>query len=534
MKPSFQSRKDFPPVRKYFYYIVLVGIEFLYLMGILQGNTNTILGASFWLSFGLMFYFCRSDSKLHRPMGTDNTKEKLLIAAAILLTIICCISPMDLSPTWNGEDPDHRNQYELLAESFLDGKLYIEYGDEAELLTLTNPYDPAERRESGVSYHWDHAYYNGRYYMYFGVVPVILLFLPYRILTGTALTTFRATQFFVAWIIIGFFCLFRLLQRNYFRKMSIGMYLLLSASFSVISVWYSIARPALYCTAITSGICMMLWSIFFFCKGVWDCEDLKKQLFYALLGSLFGALTFGCRPPIGFANILVIPLLITFLKQHRMNPKLFRNLCLAVSPYLVVAIALMCYNYARFENPFEFGQSYQLTSSDQRELFQSVTLVRVVNDLLRNIFDYTTLKEEFPYVTHSGLLFNFPIFLCLYSGLLPSVREKLKEKGLGVFTIFLLIAIVIITVMDAIGAPYLMERYRMDIYFIASILGFIMLGTWQETLDTSRHCRFSVVTMHVSVLMIFLSVFHYFRELDADAYNFMELLEPVICFWKNW
>ena len=48
-------------------------------------------------------------------------------------------------------------------------------------------YMPA-RKEAGVSVHWDHAYYNGHYYMYFGVVPVLLLFLPFRLLTGQALT----------------------------------------------------------------------------------------------------------------------------------------------------------------------------------------------------------------------------------------------------------------------------------------------------------------------------------------------------------
>ncbi|MBR3537441.1 MAG: hypothetical protein IKN79_00015, partial [Eubacterium sp.] len=41
------------------------------------------------------------------------------------------------------------------------------------------------------------------------------------------------------------------------------------------------------------------------------------------------------------------------------------RLLLAASPYIVTAAALMTYNYVRFENPFEFGQTYQLTVVDQ-------------------------------------------------------------------------------------------------------------------------------------------------------------------------
>ena len=129
-----------------------------------------------------------------------------------IVTILFCILPMDDLPIWNGEIPGHRNQYELMAEAILEGRLDFAYGDEAELETLNNPYDPDERREAGVTFHWDHAYYDGHYYMYFGVVPVFLLFLPYRVITGTALTTFRATQVFTAVIIAGIFSLFWLLH----------------------------------------------------------------------------------------------------------------------------------------------------------------------------------------------------------------------------------------------------------------------------------------------------------------------------------
>ena len=96
------------------------------------------------------------------------TFKKAVIYAVALITMVCCILPMDNLPIWNGEFPEHRNQYELITESILDGRIDIVYGDEAELEALNNPYDPEEREATGVTYHWDHAYYDGHYYMYFG------------------------------------------------------------------------------------------------------------------------------------------------------------------------------------------------------------------------------------------------------------------------------------------------------------------------------------------------------------------------------
>ena len=127
-------------------------------------------------------------------------RKKLFTILFVSTLVLICTAPMGQFPLWNGEKPGHRNQYELMAENLLNRRLYFSYGDEDQLLQLTNPYDPNERKASGVSYHWDHAYYKGKYYMYFGIVPVFLSFLPYRVITGQPLTTYHATQFFVAQI----------------------------------------------------------------------------------------------------------------------------------------------------------------------------------------------------------------------------------------------------------------------------------------------------------------------------------------------
>ena len=145
----------------------------------------------------------------------------------MIITIVISVYPMSLSPVWNGTIPGHRDQYERMAQSILNGHLYLEYEDvDPRLSEMENPYDPQARKELGIYYHWDHAFYNGKYYMYFGIVPVVLLFLPYQLLTGNALTTYKATQIFTVGTILAIFALFDFLRKKFFPKMPFDLYLI--------------------------------------------------------------------------------------------------------------------------------------------------------------------------------------------------------------------------------------------------------------------------------------------------------------------
>lgn len=442
--------------------------------------------------------------------------KKVIAFAAALLTILICTLPMGDLPIWNGERPGHRNQYELMAEAILDGRISFNYGDEGELDILENPYDPDAREESGVKFHWDHAYYNGQYYMYFGVVPVFLAFLPYRIVTGTALTTYRATQFFTALIIAGIFSLFWLLHKLFFKKLPFGLYLSLSAAFSAMSVWYAIAEPALYCTAITAAVALEVWSIFFFVWAVYYEKNENKQILLAGIGALLGALVFGCRPPIGLANLVVIPLLYIFLQEHPINWKLAGKLVLAASPYMVVAAGLMIYNYARFEDPFEFGQAYQLTVADQSNYNLSISaseLLRIFNETTGNFLTFKSIKDTFPYLQTSSVFFNFPILFFSAVVLFAPVHDTAKKNKSRPFLLGLFAAAIAITAADVLWSPYLLERYRMDIYFLMGIICFLALGMWYE--ENGKKRGLSVLIYALSAATIVSAFLLYARRLEV-------------------
>ncbi len=475
-----------------------------------------------WLCLGvagLLVFALRPNSALHAvTVERAGTGSAIAMVLTLVTVIYASLAPMDDLPIWNGEQPNHRNQYEVMAEALLEGHVDIVYGDEEELLKLENPYDPDERESSGVMYHWDHAFYKGHYYMYFGIAPVLILFLPYRAITGKPLTTYHATQIFAALTVAGLFALFHLLARRFFKKLPVSVYIALSAAFSMMSVWYASAEPALYCTAITAALAFETWSLYFFIRAVWWAKSENRQILLAFFGALFGAVTFACRPSVALANILVIPMLFAFLKQRKFTLKLLCKLCLAALPYVVVAAGLMWYNYIRFENPFEFGQKYQITVADQSKYGFSLdgeTLLRVLNGTVCNFFEVGRMSAQFPYIPTTSVFFNFPMLLMCLGLIRGGTARGLRREGvLGTAWCFIAAAAVI-TAIDVLWTPVLLERYRMDIYFLMAAGCFIAIGFWHDSLDEKHAARLSFISSAMSVATVISSFLLYARTVGV-------------------
>jgi hypothetical protein len=76
---------------------------------------------------------------------------------------------------------DLTGYYDYLGRSFAQGRLSLPVEPAPELLAQPNPYDP----NSDDTYKlWDTALFHRRYYLYHGAGPAVLLFAPWRLLTG--------------------------------------------------------------------------------------------------------------------------------------------------------------------------------------------------------------------------------------------------------------------------------------------------------------------------------------------------------------
>lgn len=465
------------------------------------------------LCFISLYVFFILYIKLHElVMNQIQVAHKIIIFITMLATILICILPMPLSPYWNGtmKVAADMQQYDRLGDALLEGHLYIDKGDiDPALQTMDNPYDPVERERLGVKYHWDEVYYNHHYYTYFGIVPTIILFIPYKLLTGEALLTYQATQIFASLLIVGLFFLFFIFSKILFPNLPFSIYLLLTTTFSVLSVGYSIAAPALYCTAIISAICLMIWSITSFIKGLWLAQSLKESKAYLFAGALLGAMAFGCRPPVALANLIIIAVILHIKEIEEWNhSEKAKVLVYIIVPYVLVGLLLILYNYARFGNPFEFGISYQLTLADQH-LYQSFAerfdLKRILTGISVLLFGITNFTRSFPHVVFCGIFINFPIFLFSFYTLFSKVTITLKEKKMHLMVLLLFVSFLFIAFTDVYWTPFPLPRYQLDFCFLLCIITFIAIGAWLENgLNINRKWMIS--------LLVFLSFFSVFTQ----------------------
>ena len=120
------------------------------------------------------------------------------------------------------------------------------------------------------------------------------------------------------------------------------------------------------------------------------------------------------------------------MRQRKISINLLRKLFFAALPYLLVAILLMLYNYIRFDNPFEFGQAYQLTVANQSNYgitFNMSTMVNLMQNNWNNFFGYSKIVSYFPYLNHSGVFLIF-LFYSGYSIFLDQTFVKILVKSI--------------------------------------------------------------------------------------------------------
>ncbi len=485
---------------------------------------------------GVFFYLVRPKSKVHRiRMNHLERGHKLLCALIITVTCLVAFSTMKISDWWSDKGPNYQFQYEAMTEAVLDGHLYLNLDVSPELAAMDNPYDSNRRSEENVSFYWDHAFYKGHYYMYFGVVPVFLLFIPLKIL-GISLYSYQATQIFVIFIILGMFAIFNEITKRMCPEIPLSGFLSVSVATSWIAVWYAVKYPALYCTANTSGICMAVWGFYFCYRAFVTDKEKKKVIIHAVIGALFSALTFGCRPTIGFFCLTLIPLLYFYLKKCGNVKEFIKLFVLFCIPFVIVAVLLMLYNYARFENPFEFGQSYQLTTVDQHAYSDNkFKLNECLTGLLFHFFDYAPLSDTFPYIHHDGCFVLFPVLLIGFRsiGLTGAMnRGKTMIKGL---TGTIILTVVIISFYHVMWAPIMFRRYSLDFNFLLGFL--VMFGTCGLYWQAKDHAKISfwltMLATYTFVICFLLFFVDYDYSIATHQPEILEKAKNLVIFWKK-
>lgn len=506
----------------------------------------------------LLLYCLRPGSPLYDNRLWNRQRGAKLLC--VLLTLLLCLSGLGLLTRVNTpfasipEDPNwaHHHQYAKLARALAEGRTWIE--EEADgpalsvLAQMKDPYDESVRYnitvQDGIRFPWDTAYYQGHLYVYFGVVPVLLTYLPWYLLTGSDLPTVYAVLCSFGLVLLGAFLLLRGLIRRYFPRTPFLLYLLLSLLFGCCScvILYALV-PGFYVLPITFSLafaCFALalwlsaaerWALrlngpqasgepdalcFAPLRGLPRSGSVNRRL---LPGAFFAALTAGCRPQYLVFSLLALPIFLPLVRQEgRLRKGLPRMLLLAL-PYLAVALPLMYYNQLRFGSPFDFGANYNLTTNNMP--LRGWQPGRLPDGLWEYLFRTPDLDLSFPYVhstasrllylgntirepMYGGALLLHPflwIFLCY-----GRVRPGLRRRGLRALVLLPPALALAVIAADTEMAGILL-RYMGDflpLLYLSSIL--IFLTCWEEgSASLQRRLKlFLPATLCVTAALCFL------------------------------
>ena len=131
-------------------------------------------------------WFCcapgRLPKKSLKPLAAALTACLLIFATYMTNMYRYTVSGHSLK---NDFESHYGNQIsQEIVDAFEAGRVTLDQTPNDDILSLENPYDGSQRDASGAYYLWDHLLYDGKYYSYYGIAPVLVLFLPYHLLTG--------------------------------------------------------------------------------------------------------------------------------------------------------------------------------------------------------------------------------------------------------------------------------------------------------------------------------------------------------------
>jgi len=354
-----------------------------------------------------------------------NTKSKSQVMMLILTTIGVMITYLGIWlfasgwSVWVGMHPSSSiwysyNQYANLANSLLHGHTWLDLPVSEGLKHLTDPYNYNARiglSASGSFSFWDHAYYNGHYYCYFGVIPAIIFFMPYEILSGGQ--WLPSAYAILISVLLGaiFATLFvTRLAKTYFKDPSLGAVMFGIWMMGIGSgILYHVFTCSFYSVPEAASYMFTLAALWCWLSSIKHPN--KVSIPWVFFGSLFMACNLGCRPQFMFAALLAIPIYwnAVFKDRSLFSRRGFWPTVMAILPFVLVFVPLMMYNVARFGSPLNFGNKYQLTVFDANTAqFPHSSVFSIA---FYYLFQPMSLIGIFPFVSSTqmpGLLY-FPL-----------------------------------------------------------------------------------------------------------------------------
>ena len=311
---------------------------------------------------------------------------------------------------WSSGNPfafgENRDDYfNLLSDAFLHGKLHLLIEPPQELLALPDPYDPAQNTPFALH---DAALYKDHYYLYWGPVPALLLFIPFRLLPFGDLPETLAVFLFA---FVGFcfsIAVLRILARRYAPQAprwmlgAVGVALAFGNALPFV-----LRRASMYELAITAGFCFLFIALYLALTGL--PRDGEPRWLRLGLASLSVGLAVGCRPT-AIVGVLGLLVLTVVLARHAAGGRRAqaRIAAILLGPAAAIGVLLIAYNMARFGSPLEFGTSYMLAGYNPK-LREANQLRYLAPGLWYYLLARPHLTLGFPFIHISPPSLSYPL-----------------------------------------------------------------------------------------------------------------------------
>jgi hypothetical protein len=288
-----------------------------------------------------------------RPRQSRILLLTLAFGVVVFLRMAAAFAP------WDGVVYGVGHHYEYLTEGFLSGHTYLSVDPPQDLLELKDPYKPGQKVSRSLL---DASLYKGRYYIYYGPTPAVLLMAPWRLATGLMIPQRVAVALFGAAGLAALALLLRSVRARLYPGASDAA-LAWAFFFAANASWLPVVirRPLFWELPIVAAVACLWWALYF----LWKYHDSGGSRRWAVATGLALGFMVGSRVTYVFASGLILVCLAPWRAGGRGRWASFWTASGIVG---LMGAALLEYNHIRFGRWLEFGQSYQIWGDEYRNL----------------------------------------------------------------------------------------------------------------------------------------------------------------------
>ncbi|WP_156958296.1 hypothetical protein [Bifidobacterium crudilactis] len=415
-------------------------------------------------------------------------------------------------------------EYQSVARALASGHSWIDYPVADMLTSMQNPYQSDLRElmktQTQQPILFDYVFYDGKYFSYFGVLPALLFFLPYHVITGGDLVPWKVI------LILGVILAMLSMRFVYlcFKRFSPKTHVLVQAAVGIAfmcavqPVFYLSFLPTTYSVPIATGLCLALGAACCWFRAL-DYRDSSRFRYglYLVAGGVLCGLIVGCRPQL-CAVALLLPMLLIVQKLSegsRVSTSLKAALpgtLVAACSAVLIGIPFLVWNKIRFGSLLDFGASYQLTVTDQRAQIDGLS--KVPYALWQAFIVPASVTDQFPFLTSlssanehaggyqgffysepalGGILFWFPLGLLMFLVLSAKVRRTIGGSKVALIVAPVVLSMLTIIV-DASSSAYA-ARYLCDFGLLIGIASMFTIVTVSGKMDVRTRGHFNIVLL---------------------------------------